>query len=215
MPSDASAAGLSARLRDLLADISVLPVLTVHAADDAVPLARALHDGGLKAVEITLRTAEALEAIGRIRRELPDVLVGAGTVNTPELMAAAADAGVAFAVSPGLTGGLVTASRHHDLPLLPGVATPSEAMVAANAGLGFLKLFPASAVGGVALLKALNGPLPDIHFCPTGGINASTYRDYLELPNVRCVGGSWMAPREALAKKDWSAVTRAAQEIVP
>ena len=202
----------SDKLREMLADVHVLPVLTVHDAEDAVPLARALHAGGLEAIEITLRTDAALEAIERVRTEMPEMLVGAGTVNNENLMASASNAGAAFAVSPGLTGGLVAASRHHELPLLPGVATASEAMTAAAAGLDFLKLFPAQAIGGTALLKSLAGPLPGISFCPTGGIGQASFRDFLALPNVLCVGGSWMVPKAALAAKDWPAITRAAQE---
>ena len=202
----------SADLRELLADVRVLPVLTIHDADDALPLARALQAGGLEAIEITLRTDAALEALERVREGMPDMLVGAGTVVDAKLMAQAASAGAQFAVSPGLTGGLVSASRHFEVPLLPGVATASEAMTAQSAGLDFLKLFLATAIGGTALLKSLAGPLPGLSFCPTGGIDQTSFRDFLALPNVLCVGGSWMVPKEALRSKDWSAITKAAQE---
>lgn len=211
MPMNDRASG-SAALREMLADVRVLPVLTLHDAGDAVPLARALQAGGLEAIEITLRTDAALAAIESIRTQLPEMLVGAGTVIDEASMAAASRAGAAFAVSPGLTGGLVAASRHHALPLLPGVATASEAMTAHSAGLDLLKLFPASAIGGTRLLRSLAGPLPGISFCPTGGIDRQSFRDYLELPNVLCVGGSWMVPKAALSDKDWPAITKAAQE---
>ncbi len=200
-------------LRDLLSEARVLPVLTVRDSPSAVAVARALAEGGLGTVEITLRSEAALSAIEAIARQLPEVTVGAGTLTSPDQFRTVADAGARFAVSPGWTSSLAEAARKDALPWLPGVATVSEAMVAQEAGFEILKLFPAKALGGRVLLKSIYGPLPDLAFCPTGGINASSYRDYLELPNVLCVGGSWMVPRKNAAAVDGSAITRLAEEI--
>ncbi len=202
----------SPSLRDLLTSVPVLPVLTVERAEQAVPLARALAAGGLTVLEVTLRSTAALEAIRRIRGAVPEVEVGAGTVTRPSDLAAVRDAGGAFAVSPGLTGELAVAAGGEGLPLLPGVMTPSEALAARERGFSLLKLFPAGPAGGIALLKALHGPLPDLAFCPTGGIGARTFRDYLALPNVVCVGGSWVAPRDAIRDGDWQRITHLARE---
>ena len=200
-------------LRELLAPVPVIPVLTIGDPDAAVPLARALIDGGLPVLEVTLRTPKALEAIRRIAAEVPGAEVGAGTVTRPaEVEAAARAAGARFAVSPGLTPALAAAAREAELPLLPGVVTPSEALAARELGFTFLKLFPARAAGGPALLKSLAGPLPDLVFCPTGGIGAADFRDYLALKNVLCVGGSWVAPAAAVAAGDWPRITELARE---
>ena len=189
-----------------------MPVIVIQRLDDAVPLARALVAGGLKNLEITLRTPVALDAIRAIAAEVPEARVGAGTVATPEHLDAVADAGGTFAVSPGLPGALRDAARSHDVPLVPGIMTPTEAMQAADAGFEILKFFPAEAAGGIALLKSIGGPLPHLKFCPTGGIGPSTFRDYLALPNVICVGGSWVAPKGLVADGDWDAVTALASE---
>lgn len=194
-------------VHELLSAVPVLPVLTIRDIDHAVPLARALVAGGLDRLEITLRTPVALDAIRRIADEVPEAIVGSGTVTRAEDLEATVRAGGRFAVSPGLTPALYDAARDSEIPLIPGVATPSEAMTARDAGFEVLKLFPAEAVGGRSLLRAVGGPLPDLRFCPTGGINESTFRDYLALENVVCVGGSWVAPRDAVESGDWPRIT--------
>ncbi len=198
--------------RDVLRRARVLPVLLIERADQAVPLAHALAAGGLTVLEVTLRTEAALEAIRRIAAEVPEVTVGAGTVTRTPDLDAVRDAGGRFAVSPGFLPDLARAARDSGLPLLPGIMTPSEALAARDHGLEILKLFPAEAAGGIGLLKALNGPLPDLSFCPTGGIGASSFRDYLALPNVVCVGGSWVAPAAAVEAGDWNRITELARE---
>jgi 2-dehydro-3-deoxyphosphogluconate aldolase/(4S)-4-hydroxy-2-oxoglutarate aldolase len=200
-------------LVETLRQALVLPVITVDDAALAVPLVEALSVGGLVTVEVTLRTPSALAAIARIAKELPGVSVGAGTVTNPEEFARAIQAGATFAVSPGLTPALVEASSRSAIPLLPGVGTVGEAMRARDEGFGFLKLFPAAVLGGIRFLKAIRGPLPDLQFCPTGGINARSYRDYLAEPNVVCVGGSWMISPEVIAQRDWRSIGQAAAEI--
>jgi len=182
---------------------SVIPVLTIERARDAVPLARALCEGGLGTIEVALRTPEATAAIATIRTELPHIVVGAGTLLRASDVAAAVKAGAQFLVSPGTTTELAASALASDLPYLPGVATPSEIMAARALGICVMKLFPAEALGGVAFLKALAPVFPGIAFCPTGGIDERTAADYLALPNVPMVGGSWMAPKEAIAAGDW------------
>jgi len=198
----------------LLARAPVMPVIVIRHLRDAVPLARALAAGGITTLEITLRSDVALEAIRAIRSEVPEAIVGAGTVLTPDQLQRAMDAGAQFAISPGLTPELAVAARDASVCLVPGVATASEAMRASDYGFGAQKLFPAEAVGGTALLKALAGPLPHLRFCPTGGINPANAPDYLNLPNVPCVGGSWLAPEAAVAAGDWPRITRLAQEAL-
>lgn len=198
-------------LRALLGNVPVIPVLVVDDVEHALPLARALVAGGLPVLEVTLRTAVALEAIERMA-SVPGAVVGAGTVLSPADLDAARRAGARFAVSPGLEPALSEAAAASDIPLLPGVMTPSEAMAARARGFTFLKLFPAAVAGGVGFLKALGGPLPDLIFCPTGGIGADTFRDYLALSNVHCVGGSWVAPASVLRDGDWGRVTELARE---
>ena len=188
----------------------VVPVLTIERTADAVPLARALVKGGLPVLEITLRTATALEALKAIAAEVPDAVVGAGTVLKPGQFDQIRQAGARFAVSPGCTPALVTAARAAGLPFLPGIQTVSEAMVLAEQGFGLLKFFPADAAGGLAWLKAVAAPLAGLRFCPTGGIGADTAQAYLSLANVACVGGSWVAPREAVAAGDWVGIERLA-----
>ena len=199
-------------LHDLLQRARVLPVLKIEHAEQAVPLAHALSAGGLSVLEVTLRTEGALDAIRRIVAEVPEVTVGAGTVTRPREIDAVREAGGVFAVSPGFSGELAQTARDADLPLLPGVMTPSEALAARDQGLCLLKLFPAGPAGGIDLLKALRGPLPELSFCPTGGIDASSFRDYLALPNVVCVGGSWVAPAAAVTAGDWPRITDLARE---
>ena len=187
-----------------------MPVLVIDDAETAVPLARALADGGLTVLEITLRTPSALASIRAMRDALPDLTIGAGTVTSPAQVAQVVDAGGQFVVSPGLTDEVVNACRDAGLPCLPGVMTPSDVQRGIGLGLTALKFFPASKAGGVAMLSALSGPFPDILFCPTGGIAADTKDDYLALPNVGCVGGSWVAPADAISRGDWERITRLA-----
>ena len=197
---------------DVLSQARVLPVLKIERTESAVPLARALAAGGLEVLEVTLRTEAAIRAIRRIAAEVPEVIVGAGTVTRAPELDAVRDAGGRFAVSPGLVPELARAARAADMPLLPGVMTPSEALAARDLGFDILKLFPAKVAGGIPFLKAISGPLPDLMFCPTGGIGASSFRDYLELPNVVCVGGSWVAPSAAVDAADWARITELARE---
>ncbi|CUA83670.1 Entner-Doudoroff aldolase [Gulbenkiania indica] len=190
----------------------VIPVIVVNDAAVAVDLAHALVAGGMTVLEVTLRTKAALAAMRRMRDELPDVIVGAGTLRTRPQMEAALDAGAQFCVSPGLTPELASAARSAGVPFIPGVATPSEAMHAQDEGFLVQKLFPAEAVGGVRLLQALAGPLPDLRFCPTGGIHAGNAAEYLAQPNVMAVGGSWLTPDDAIGTRDWARITRLAAE---
>jgi 2-dehydro-3-deoxyphosphogluconate aldolase / (4S)-4-hydroxy-2-oxoglutarate aldolase len=198
-------------MHHLFRGVAVIPVLTIEREADAVPLARALFDGGLGLIEVTLRTPAAPAAIAAIGRELPQAVVGAGTVQRPADVVQACTAGARFLVSPGLTPELAAAALAAGLPYIPGVATPSEIMVARDLGISFLKLFPAEAVGGVALLRALAPVFPGVAFCPTGGIDEGSAVEYLALPNVPMVGGSWMAPREAVAAGDWAMLRRLAE----
>lgn len=185
----------------------VIPVIVVERRDDAVPLARALVAGGVRVLEVTLRTPAALDAMRAIADVLPEATVGAGTLRSAADVRAAVHAGCRFGVSPGYTREVAAACRDLGLALLPGVATASEVMAASADGHRFLKFFPAVAAGGVAMLKALHGPFPDIAFCPTGGITAQTAPQFLALPNVRVCGGSWLTPAEAIAAGDWSRIT--------
>ncbi|GAB2891787.1 bifunctional 4-hydroxy-2-oxoglutarate aldolase/2-dehydro-3-deoxy-phosphogluconate aldolase [Paralcaligenes ginsengisoli] len=197
---------------ELLQQSPVMPVIVIKDLDTAIPLARALVAGGVRSLEITLRSSVALEAIRLIADAVPDALVGVGTIRNTRQFEAAVSAGAKFAVSPGLTRDIAKAARDSGLPFLPGIATPSESMFAADEGFMVQKLFPAEAIGGMALLKALYGPLPDIRFCPTGGINAGNAKSYLALPNVECVGGSWLTPESAIANGQWDLITRLAKE---
>ncbi|MFE3450035.1 bifunctional 4-hydroxy-2-oxoglutarate aldolase/2-dehydro-3-deoxy-phosphogluconate aldolase [Nonomuraea sp. NPDC059194] len=190
----------------------VIPVVVVDDVETAVPMARALVAGGLPAIEVTLRTAGALEAIARIAAEVPGAVVGAGTVRTAADVAAAVESGARFLVSPGTTPTLLDALQAAGVPFLPGAATASEVMALAERGLEELKFFPAEAAGGLPYLKSLAGPLPGVRFCPTGGIRPDTARDYLALPNVGCVGGTWLTPADALASGDWARVEKLAAE---
>ena len=191
----------------------VIPVLVVDDVAHAAPLAQALFDGGLKVLEITLRTPQALAVIEAMARAVPHAVIAAGTVTTPAQLAAAQSAGAQFAVSPGLTSALAEATQQTGaLPLLPGVATASELMMGLDAGLDRFKLFPAEAVGGIKLLQSLHGPFAQAVFCPTGGITLESAPRYLALPNVACVGGSWLAPKAALAAGRWDEIRALAQQ---
>ena len=192
---------------EVMALCPVIPVLTIEKASDAVPLARALVAGGLKVLEITLRTPAAIEAIELIAREVANAVTGAGTVLNARDWDRAAKAGAQFIVSPGLTDPLIKVAADSPLAFLPGVATAGELMRGLDAGLGHFKFFPAETSGGAPALKALYGPFSDVRFCPTGGITAKSAPDYLALPNVVCVGGGWVAPAEAVASGDWARIT--------
>lgn len=191
------------------------PVIAVMVIEDpsvAVPLAKALLAGGVRVLEVTLRTPGALDAIAAIAREVDDAIVGVGTISRPEHFAMAQEAGAKFGVCPGLTQALLDAARKSSLSLLPGTMTPSEVMTAREAGFSQMKLFPAQQAGGVEMLKALGSVFPDVTFCPTGGITADNAAEYLALPNVACVGGSWIAPKDLVAKKDWGRISQLARE---
>jgi len=189
----------------------VIPVIVIDRLADAVPMAQALVAGGVRVLEVTLRTPVALAAIEAIARAVPQAIVGAGTLRSAADARAAKSAGAVFAVSPGYTAAVAAACRELGLPLLPGVATASEVMAAQADGLNFLKFFPATAAGGIPMLKALGGPFPDVTFCPTGGITAETAAQFLALPNVKVCGGSWLTPSSVLALGDWAAITALAQ----
>ncbi|MEU1402394.1 bifunctional 4-hydroxy-2-oxoglutarate aldolase/2-dehydro-3-deoxy-phosphogluconate aldolase [Streptomyces sp. NPDC005728] len=189
----------------------VVPVVVVSDASDAVPLARALVAGGLPAIEVTLRTPAALDAIRAITAEVPDAVVGAGTVLTSEQVTECVAAGARFLVSPGWTDALLTAMRASGVPFLPGVSTTSEVVTLLERGVREMKFFPAQAAGGTAYLRSLAGPLPQARFCPTGGIGPATAPEYLALPNVGCVGGSWMLPADAVAAGDWARIEELAR----
>lgn len=202
------------RITEIAARAPVIPVLTIERPGEAVPLARALVAGGLPVLEITLRTEAALEALKRIAAEVPDAIVGAGTVLNETQLAAAERAGARFAVSPGCTPALARAAAASGMAFLPGVQTVSEAMVARELGFGLLKFFPADSSGGIGWLTAVAAPLAELRFCPTGGVNAETAPAYLALPNVACVGGSWVAPKDAVAAGDWVRIERLAAAAV-
>ena len=195
----------------LLSRTPVVPVLTIERVADAVPLARALAAGGLSVIEVTLRTDAAIEAVVALA-EMPDVVVGVGTVTTPSDVGLALSAGARFLVSPGTPPELAAALAQALVPVLPGCATPTEAMALAARGFSVLKFFPAAAAGGVSFLAAMAAPLPHIKFCPTGGIDMANAAAYLALPNVVCVGGSWVAPKEAVRAGDFARITALARE---
>jgi 2-dehydro-3-deoxyphosphogluconate aldolase/(4S)-4-hydroxy-2-oxoglutarate aldolase len=197
---------------DLAAHGPVIPVIVIQRLEDAVPLAQALVDGGVKVLEVTLRTPVALRAMEAIARAVPEAIVGAGTIRSVADAQAARDAGCRFGVSPGYTSEVGHYCRNVTLPLLPGVATASEVMQANADGYHFLKFFPATAAGGIPLLKALHGPFPDVAFCPTGGITPETAPQFLALPNVKVCGGSWLTPADAVAAGDWARITELARQ---
>lgn len=198
--------------RQVMADAPVIPVIVLHEVAHAVPMARALVAGGIRMLEVTLRTPQALACMAAIAERVPEAVVGAGTVRSAADAAAAARAGARFAVSPGYTRALGQACRELGLPLLPGVATGSEVMQALEDGYSELKFFPAVQAGGAALLQALAGPFFDVRFCPTGGIGPANAAQFLALPNVACVGGSWLVPADALAAGDWGRIEALARE---
>ena len=194
------------QVADIMNAAPVVPVITIENVKDAVPLAQALVKGGLKSLEITLRTKAALESIKEIAAAVPDAYVGAGTVLTPKQMEQVQKAGATFCVSPGTTADLIDTARSSKMKLLPGVVTPSEVMALLDAGIDHLKFFPAAAAGGVPYLKGIGGPLPQAKFCPTGGVNPGNAAEYLALPNVLCVGGTWVCPKDLVAAGNWTQI---------
>jgi 2-dehydro-3-deoxyphosphogluconate aldolase/(4S)-4-hydroxy-2-oxoglutarate aldolase len=196
----------------VMQDAPVIPVIVLNDVAHAIPMARALVAGGIRMLEVTLRTPQALACMEAIAKSVPEAVVGAGTVRSAADAKAAANAGAKFAVSPGYTQAVGLACRNHGLTLLPGVATGSEIMMAQEDGYSELKFFPAMQAGGIAMLKAWSGPFFDVQFCPTGGVTPQNAADFLNLPNVACVGGSWLVPADALAHGDWAHIEKLARE---
>jgi 2-dehydro-3-deoxyphosphogluconate aldolase/(4S)-4-hydroxy-2-oxoglutarate aldolase len=199
---------------EILSMCPVIPVMVIKKGEQAVPLAKALVAGGVTVLEITLRTATAVDAIAAICRDVTDAVVGAGTVTTPEELKAVAEAGAVFAISPGLTPELLETANNGTIALIPGISTVSELMTGISRGYSHFKFFPAEASGGIKMLKAIAGPFPKVMFCPTGGISPDNYRDYLSLANVACVGGSWIVPEKAVEQEDWDRITTLAREAL-
>ncbi len=199
-------------IRTILSLAPVIPVLTIEKVEDAVPLGRALAAGGLRVLEVTLRTSAALPAIEALREEVPEAVVGVGTLTKPDDFTHSASAGAQFGVSPGLTHELAQAAHGVSFPLLPGIMTPSELIAGLGWGFTTFKLFPAQQAGGVPMLKAMAGPFPDIVFCPTGGITRATAPEFLALRNVACIGGSWVAPNELIRAGDWQGIEMLARD---
>jgi 2-dehydro-3-deoxyphosphogluconate aldolase/(4S)-4-hydroxy-2-oxoglutarate aldolase len=199
-------------IRSILALAPVIPVITVEHIDHAVPLARALCAGGLRVLEVTLRTPAALPAIEAMRKAVPDAVVGVGTLARPGDFVTAGNAGAQFGVSPGLTAEMAAAARAASFPMLPGIMTPTELLAGLGWGYDTFKLFPAQQAGGIGMLKALGAPFPEVVFCPTGGITRATAPDFLALPNVACVGGSWIAPTDKIRAGDWAGIEALAKD---
>lgn len=199
-------------IKNILTSAPVVPVVVIENLEDAVPLAKALYNGGLKALEITLRTPVAAEAVKLMKEAVPEAYVGTGTVIDKATFEASVAAGADFMVSPGVNDELLALAKESDIPFLPGAATPSEVMNLASHGFKFLKFFPAEAAGGAPMLKSIGGPLPQVKFCPTGGISLATAPKYLALNNVVCVGGTWMLDKELIANKDWQAIEALAKQ---
>lgn len=199
---------------DILNVSPIVPVLVVSDVDHAIPLAHALIKGGIRVLEVTLRTAAALDVIKTIADNVPEAVVGAGTVTTAEMLRNVKAAGAQFAISPGMTPQLLSEASDSGIPLIPGIATVSELMTGIDMGYECFKFFPAEASGGVKALKSLIGPFPNVSFCPTGGISPATYNDYLAIPSVKCVGGSWMVPQDAMAEGRWDDITELARAAV-
>ncbi len=192
----------------------MVPVLVIKKVEHAVPLAKALIAGGINVLEVTLRTDAALEAIEKIASEVPEAMIGAGTVTNEEQLKRVEAAGAKFAISPGLTTSLLEAGNRSSVSLIPGISSISELMKGLDLGYRYFKFFPAEASGGIKALKSIGGPFPDVVFCPTGGIGPNNYLDYLALPNVRCAGGSWLAPDDAVESGDWQRITDLAKQAV-
>ncbi len=205
---------MSKTIKEIMSISPIVPVMVINNVDHAVPLARALVKGGLKVLEITLRTPAALESIRRIKAEVPDAVVGAGTIINVETLNKAIDAGAEFIVSPGTTDTMIDAALATGVPLLPGIANPSEAMRLLEKGITEMKFFPAEAAGGVPMLKSIGAPIPQISFCPTGGISQKNVKDYFKLANVACVGGSWMCAANLVDSENWDEITRLSAEAI-
>jgi 2-dehydro-3-deoxyphosphogluconate aldolase/(4S)-4-hydroxy-2-oxoglutarate aldolase len=203
---------MAVTIKEVMTTSPVMPVMVINQLDQAVPLAKALVDGGLKVLEITLRTPVALDAIRKIKAEVPGAIVGAGTIINTDTLQQAIDAGAEFIVSPGVTDSVIDAAIASGVPILPGVITPSEVMKLLEKGITAMKFFPAEAAGGIPMLKSIGAPLPQVTFCPTGGVNPKNAPEYLALSNVACVGGSWMAPADLVDAGDWAEITRRAAE---
>jgi len=199
---------------DIFSQGPVVPVLVIKKLEHAVPLAKALLAGGIKVLEVTLRTPVAVEAIAKIAEEVPDAIVGAGTITNQEQLQQVIDAGAKFAISPGMTRELLEAGNNGPIPLIPGISSTSDLMKGLDQGYSHFKFFPAEASGGVKAIKSISGPFPNVVFCPTGGITPDTYNNYLAVPNVRCVGGSWLAPDDALEQGDWQKITQLAADAI-
>jgi 2-dehydro-3-deoxyphosphogluconate aldolase/(4S)-4-hydroxy-2-oxoglutarate aldolase len=205
---------MSLTIKEIMTISPIVPVMVINNVEHAVPLAKALVKGGLKVLEITLRTPAALESIRRIKAEVPDAIVGAGTIINIETLNAAIEAGAQFIVSPGTTDKLIDAALATGVPLLPGIANPSDAMRLLEKGITAMKFFPAEAAGGVSMLKSIGAPIPQITFCPTGGVSQKNVKEYYNLPNVACVGGSWMCAANLVDDENWDEITRLSAEAV-
>lgn len=200
--------------KDLFSMGPIVPVLVIENVEDALPIAEALLAAEIKVLEVTLRTPSAIDVIAKIAKELPEAIVGAGTVTNRELLQRSADAGAKFAISPGLTKDLLQAGNEGDIALIPGISSISELMDGIDLGYDHFKFFPAEASGGVKAIQSIGGPFPDIRFCPTGGINIDNIRNYLALKNVACCGGSWLVSDEIIANKDWNKITELAKQAL-
>ncbi len=200
--------------KDLFNMGPIVPVLVINNVEEALPIADALLTAGIKVLEVTLRTSAALDVISAIAKELPEAIVGSGTVTNRQQLQQSYDAGAKFAISPGLTKDLLQAGNEGNIALIPGISSISELMDGADYGYDHLKFFPAEASGGVNAIKSIGGPFPDIRFCPTGGINLNNVRDYLALPNVVCCGGSWLVSNNIVENKNWSEITKLANQAL-
>lgn len=200
--------------KELFAMGPIVPVLVINKVEDALPIAEALLTADIKVLEVTLRTSSALDVISTIAKELPEAIVGSGTVTNRQQLQQSVDAGAKFAISPGLTKDLLKAGNEGNIALIPGISSISELMDASDFGYDHLKFFPAEASGGVNAIKSIGGPFPDIKFCPTGGINMKNVRDYLALSNVACCGGSWLVPNKVVETKNWSEITKLSNEAL-
>lgn len=201
----------STTVGELLAGQEIVPVVVIETEQQALGLAEALLQGGVNVIEVTLRNAYGIKAIEVVKKQFPEMLTLAGTVNDSQAMRDVMGAGVDGVISPGLTQALLTTAFENQIPYLPGVATPSEIMLGMEYGLREFKLFPATVVGGIGAIKAYGGPFPDLKFCPTGGVGENNYQDFLNLPNVMCVGGSWLAPADLIREHDWQGITKLCQ----
>lgn len=205
---------MSLTIKEIMNTSPIVPVMVINNVEHAVPLAKALVKGGLRVLEITLRTPAALESIRRIKAEVPEAIVGAGTIINIDTLNKAIEAGAEFIVSPGTTDKLIDAAIATGVPLLPGIANPSDAMRLLEKGITAMKFFPAEAAGGVPMLKSIGAPIPQISFCPTGGVSQKNVKEYFSLPNVACVGGSWMCAASLVDAENWDEITRLSAEAV-